>query len=456
MESRERTSVAPSYCETALDAVGKTPLVRVRRVAGELPALVLAKLEYLNPGGSTKDRIAVAMIEHAERSGLLRPGGTIVEPTSGNTGTALAMAAAIRGYRCILVVPEKTSSEKITTMRAFGAEVVVAPPVTAGSPQAYTAIAARIVREIPGAYMPDQYVNPVNPLAHERTTGVEIWDQTAGKVTHVVAGIGTGGTICGIARALKARNPRVCIVGADPVGSIYSGGMPDDIVTEGIGRHYLPKTLDLRLIDRMERVSDREAFAMARRAAREEGLLVGGSSGAALVATARVARELGAEAVVVVILPDSARAYYSKMFDDAWMEKRGFSGLWAMTLGDVVRSAENRSADAFVGSGITLREAEAIMRDAGVDELAVVDDDCHVGRVGVQAIVDVLRVDRKRFDATVATTMGPPFPIFEEAVPVDEAYRALRLGQSRVVVVREGRPIAMLGARDLVAYAMNA
>lgn len=446
---------AIDYKETVADAVGSTPLVRVRQVAGTNGPLVLAKLEFVNPGGSTKDRVAVAMIEHAERSGLLRSGGTIVEPTSGNTGAALAMVAAVRGYRCILVVPDKTSAEKIAVMQAYGAEVVVAPAVAPGSPQAYTAIAARLAREIPGAYMPDQYVNPVNPLAHERTTGVEIWEQTAGRVTHVVAGLGTGGTICGIARALKARNPNVRVVGADAEGSIYSGGMPQSFAVEGIGRHYLPKTLDLRVIDRIEAVSDREAFGMARRAAREEGLLIGGSGGAALVAAARLARELDDAAVIVVILPDSGRAYLSKIFSQGWMEERGFAGTWSATLGELLDARGRQPDELFIESSRTLREAEGLMRRHAVDEIAIVDDDCHVGRISESAIVEMLRERPSRLDAPIAEVMGAPFPIFEEAATIDDAFRALRLGQPRVVVTASGRPVATLTARDLIDYVLT-
>jgi cystathionine beta-synthase len=307
--------------ESALDVIGHTPLVRVRRIiSGDVPATVLLKLEYLNPAGSIKDRIAVAMIDDAERRGLLKPGGTIVEPTSGNTGASLAMVAAIRGYRCVVVTPEKTSAEKVATMRAYGAEVIVAPNAPENDPRAYTRVAARLASEIEGAYMPDQYRNPVNPLACQKTIGVEIWNQTRGRITHLVAGMGTGGTICGIARALKERNSGVEVVGVDPIGSIYSGGEAKPYLVEGIGRHYFPETLDLSVIDSIERVADREAFYMARRVAREEGLLVGGSSGAALVGASRVAARISdPSALVVVVLPDSGRAYLSKIFNDDWL-----------------------------------------------------------------------------------------------------------------------------------------
>lgn len=313
------------YRETVLCGIGETPLVRVRRALGGVRPLVLLKLECANPSGSSKDRIAVAMIDAAERAGRLLPGGTIVEATSGNTGAAIAVVAAVRGYRCILTVPAKTSAEKIAALRAYGAEVIVAPSVAKSSPGHYTNVAARLARETPGAYMPDQYANPLNPAAHERATGEEIWRQTDGRITHFVAGVGTGGTICGVARALKARDTRVTIVGADPAGSVYSGDEAAPYETEGIGRDYVPATLDRRLVDRFERVRDAAAFAMARRVARVDGLLVGGSTGAALVAAQRVALDLSEDAVIVVLAADSGRAYLSKIFNDAWMEERGLA-----------------------------------------------------------------------------------------------------------------------------------
>jgi cystathionine beta-synthase len=317
----EPAEVAVMDCvESVLEVVGNTPLVRLQRTIDFARVSVLVKLEYLNPAGSIKDRIAVAMIDDAEHRGLLRPGGTIIEPTSGNTGASLAMVAAIRGYRCIVVTPEKTSTEKVATMRAYGAQVIVTPNAPENDPRAYTNVASRLAHEIDGAYMPDQYSNPVNPAACERTIGAEIWEQTRGLVTHLVAGMGTGGTICGIARALKERNPDVMVIGVDPVGSVYSGGEAKPYLVEGIGRHYFPKTLDMSVIDSVERVSDREAFEMARRVAREEGLLVGGSSGAALVGVTRVLhRVTDPTAVIVAVLPDSGRAYLSKIFNDEWL-----------------------------------------------------------------------------------------------------------------------------------------
>src|SRR5215217_342970 len=318
------------YAESILDLVGDTPLVRLTRIPardlGPLDAqpLILAKLETLNPGGSVKDRIGLRMIEAAERAGLLKPGGTIVEPTSGNTGHGLAIAAAIKGYRCIFVMADKQSPEKQALLRAYGAQVVLCPTnVEPESPESYYSVAARLARDIPGAFKPDQYWNQENPTAHEQTTGPEIWEQTEGRITHFVASVGTGGTVTGTARYLKAQNADLIIVGADPEGSVLSGDTARPYLQEGIGEDFFPGTYDKDVVDRWVRVSDRDAFAMARRITREEGILAGESCGTAIVAAREVVRELAAEgrrdAVVVVILPDSGRNYMSKLYSDEWM-----------------------------------------------------------------------------------------------------------------------------------------
>ena len=315
------------YAQSVADLVGNTPLVRLNHVADGIDATVLAKVEYFNPGGSSKDRIAANILDAAEREGLLKPGGTIVEPTSGNTGVGLALVAQQRGYRCSFVVPDKVAVDKQRVMRAYGAEVVVAPTsVEPDDPRSYYSVSDRLVREIPGAFKPNQYANQNGPRSHYETTGPEIWRDTEGRVTHFVAGVGTGGTITGTGRFLKeASAGEVQIVAVDPVGSIYSGGPVHTYDVEGVGEDFWPEAYDPSVVDDIHRVSDAESFAMARRLAREEGLLVGGSSGMAVVGALRAARGLPADAVVVVLLPDHGRGYLSKLFDDDWMSEHGYS-----------------------------------------------------------------------------------------------------------------------------------
>ena len=367
----------------------------------------------MNPGGSVKDRPAVAMLDAAERQGLLKPGGTIVEPTSGNTGTGLAMAAAIRGYRCILVMPDKMSREKIDLLRAYGADVVITPTnVPPDSPESYYGVANRLASEIPGAFQPNQFHNHFNPDAHYHTTGPEIWEQTGGTITHFVAGIGTGGTISGTARFLKEKNPAIHVVGADPEGSIYSGDIPRSYAVEGIGMSYLPETVDLRVIDEMVRVSDRDSFLMARRIAREEGLLVGGSSGTAAVAAVRLAKTLPPDAIVVVILPDSGRGYMSKIFNDDWMIANGFlaDAKRRATVGDVLRSKTPLPPLITVQQDDTVKTALDLLRQYEISQIPVMR-----GREQVGSVNDV-GVMRSVFDHAdilhqpVSEVMGRPFP----------------------------------------------
>src|SRR5882724_1147471 len=333
------------YVDNVVDLIGNTPLVRLRSVTQGIEATVLAKVEYFNPGGSVKDRIALRMVEEAEKSGLLQPGGTIVEPTSGNTGVGLALVAQLRGYKCVFVCPDKVSEDKRNVLRAYGAEVVVCPTsVAPEDPRSYYNVSDQLARDIPGAWKPNQYSNPNNPLSHVESTGPEIWEQTDGRITHFVAGVGTGGTISGIGKFLKSQGD-VKIIGADPEGSVYSGGTGRPYLVEGVGEDFWPPTYDPSLVDRVVMVTDRESFDAARRVTREEGLLVGGSCGTAVHAALVVGRELGPEAVVVVLLPDSGRGYLSKIFNDDWMMDFGFIRCDGPCAGDVLASKDGSIPD---------------------------------------------------------------------------------------------------------------
>jgi cystathionine beta-synthase len=444
-----------SYFESALDAVGRTPLVRLRRVVDGAAPLVLAKVEYVNPGGSVKDRPAVAMLLEAEERGLLRPGSTIVEATSGNTGTGLAMAAAIRGYRCILVMPDKMSKEKIDLLRAYGAEVVVTPTaVAADSPESYYNVATRLVAEIPGAFMPNQWHNHSNPEAHYRTTGPEIWEQTGGAITHFVSGIGTGGTISGTARYLKERNPAIHVVGADPEGSIYSGDTPKSYAVEGIGMSYLPETVDMRVIDEMVRVSDRESFLMTRRIVREEGLLVGGSSGTAVVAAAKLAHTLPPEAVLVVMMPDSGRGYMSKIFNDEWMVANGFlaEDKRGATVGDVLRSKEPLPPLITVQDDDVVKNALDLLRRYEISQLPVLQGTQIVGSINDVAVMQAVFDRSDLLHKSVRAVMGRPFPSLDRNVEIDRAYKLLTLANSAILVTDAAQPVGVLTRQDIISY----
>jgi cystathionine beta-synthase len=462
------------FAESILDLVGNTPLVRIRRVVRDLgpedrqPTL-LAKLEMLNPGGSVKDRIGLPMIEAAERAGLLQPGGTIIEPTSGNTGHGLAIAAALKGYRCIFVMADKQSVEKQTLLRAYGAEVVLCPTnVPPESPESYYSVAARLARDIPGAFKPDQYWNQENPAAHERTTGPELWDQTDGRITHFVASVGTGGTISGVGRVLKARNPAIQVIGADPEGSILSGDTARPYLTEGVGEDFLPGTYDASVIDRWVRVSDRDAFAMARRLTREEGILSGGSCGTAMVAAREVVRDLvatdgGHEALVVVLLPDSGRSYLSKVYNDEWLRANGLMA----TTGEATRIAalladrhhdDGRPAVIVARTTERVGEAIATLQRYGVSQLPVSEEpegDDVVGLVGSiseKSLLDRAYRDPSVVERTVGEVMDPPLPLVEASATLDEAFAQLSGGASALIAVRGERPAGIVTKLDLLEY----
>jgi cystathionine beta-synthase len=448
-------ATGPTYCQNALEAIGNTPLVKLNKVTDGAECLVLAKIEYMNPGGSVKDRPAIAMLDEAERAGLLKPGGTIVEPTSGNTGSGLAMAAAIRGYRCILVMPDKMSKEKIDLLKAYGAEVVVTPStVPADSAESYYGVANRLAAEIPGAFQPNQFHNHHNPDAHYHTTGPEIWRQTNGTITHFVAGIGTGGTISGTARYLKEQNPKIHVVGADPEGSIYSGDTPRSYAVEGIGMNYLPETVDLKVIDETVRVSDRESFLMARRITREEGLLVGGSSGTAAVAAVKLAKTLPKDAIVVVIFPDSGRGYMSKIFNDEWMIANGFlsEGKRKATVGDVLRGKTPLPPMITVKPDDTVKTALDLLRKYEISQIPVVKGHEMVGSINdvgvMQAVFDQADIIHK----PVSDVMNRPFPVLEQYAEIEKAYKLLTLANPAVVITDDGEPIGVLARQDIISY----
>jgi cystathionine beta-synthase len=451
--------------DSMTELVGNTPLVRLRRVTQALgrPApAVVAKVEYLNPGGSVKDRIALRMVAAAEASGDLRPGGTIIEPTSGNTGVGLAIVAAERGYRCVFVCPDKVGQDKISVLRAYGADVVVCPgAVPPDHPESYYSVSTRLARETPGGWKPDQYANPENPASHYHSTGPEIWAQTDGRVTHFVAGIGTGGTITGAGRYLKdVSGGRVKVAGADPEGSVYSGGTGRPYLVEGVGEDIWPQTFDPSVCDEVIAVSDAESFLMTRRLAREEGLLTGGSCGLAVVAALRLAAGAGPDDVIVVLLPDGGRGYLSKIFNDEWMADYGF--LTAQTaepkVADVLARKQGGLPE-FVHAhpGETVAAAIGILREYNVSQLPVMKEEPPVmvaevvGSVVERELLDALVSGRASPRDPVGEHMSPPLPMVGSGEQVSKAVEALEKAGAAVVLV-DGRPAGMITPQDVLAF----
>ncbi|RVW06189.1 cystathionine beta-synthase [Rhodococcus spongiicola] len=449
-----------------VDLIGNTPLVKLSSVVGEGYGTVAAKVEYLNPGGSSKDRIAVKMIDAAEASGELKPGGTIVEPTSGNTGVGLALVAQKRGYRCVFVCPDKVSEDKRNVLRAYGAEVVVCPTAVAPDhPDSYYSVSDRLVREIPGAWKPNQYANPGGPDSHYETTGPEIWRDTNGKVTHFVAGVGTGGTITGTGRYLKeVSGGKVKIVGADPEGSVYSGGTGRPYLVEGVGEDFWPSAYDPSVPDEIIAVSDADSFDMTRRLAREEGLLVGGSCGMAVVAALEVAKREGPDALVVVLLPDGGRGYLSKIFNDEWMASYGFlrtplSGDTAEpTVGHVLRGKSGELPDlVHTHPGETLRDAIEILREYGVSQMPVVGAEPPVmagevaGSVSERDLLSAVFEGRAALADPVEKHMSKPFPLIGAQEPVSAATKALG-DTDALMVVDDGKPAGVITRHDLLGF----
>jgi len=451
------------YLRSMIEAMGNTPLLRLNRIASDVPPIVLAKMEIFNPGGSVKDRIGPAMIDYCEKQGLLRPGGTIVEPTSGNTGHGLAIAAAIKGYHCIFVMTDKASEEKRSLLRAYGAEVVVCPSsVTHESPDYYKNVAYRLAGEIPGACCPDQYSNPANPLAHYRTTGPEIWRDTAGRITVFVAGIGTGGTISGTGRYLKEQNPDIKVIGADPPGSVYSGDTPKPYKVEGIGMDSFPDNYNTNVVDEVIRVDDRSSFHWSRRLAREEGILVGGSAGTALGAALTYARRLTPNDVVVVLLPDTGRGYLSKQFNDTWMRENDLL-VQAETdqpmLRDVLTYRRNHTRSmplvVSVAPGDSIADAVELLRRYGISQTPVMENGHMVGSLTEDLLLRRLASGEPLAASSVGQVQGPPFPQLEADSPAREAYTLFGSGQSAVAVISHGLLAGIVTKSDMLEFWAN-
>ena len=450
------------YVNSLLDLIGDTPLVKLDKTTDGAKPLVLAKVEYFNPGGSVKDRIATRMIDAAEEAGELKPGGTIVEPTSGNTGVGLAMVAQARGYSCVFVCPDKVSEDKQNVLKAYGARVVVCPTaVEPDHPDSYYSVSDRLVAEIDGAWKPNQYANVHNPRSHYETTGPEIWAQTDGKITHFVAGVGTGGTISGIGKYLKEQNPDVQIVGADPAGSVYSGGTGRPYLVEGVGEDFWPSTYDRDIADRIIEVSDADSFDFTRRLAREEAMLVGGSSGMAAYAAVQLAQEIDdPDAVIVVLLPDSGRGYLAKVFNDEWLGQYGFLPATAdePTVGEVLRGKSGRLPDlVHTHPSETIAEAVHILQEYGVSQMPVVRAEPPIvaaevaGSVSERKLLDALFSGHAKLIDRVEKHMDDPLPTLGANEPVSEAVAKLESADA-LLVQEDGKPIGVVTRQDLLSY----
>lgn len=449
------------YFENILQTIGNTPLVKLPKIMGGVRGLVLAKLEMMNPGGSVKDRIGEKMIADAEANGTLKPGGTIIEPTSGNTGLGLAMVAAIKGYRAVFTIPDKMSREKLDLLKAFGARVVVTPTaVPPDHPDSYYRVAERIHRDTPNSILPNQYANQANPRAHYETTGPEIWRDTDGKVTHFVCGMGTGGTISGVGKFLKEKNPTVRVIGVDPLGSILKDYFykkdsmkPHTYKIEGIGEDFIPKSTWFEYIDDIEKVGDKEAYLMTRRLAREEGILAGSSSGAAIVVARRIAESLGPDSLLVVLLPDTGERYLSKGHNEEWLKEQGYLEEPVAPLMTILRAKE-RSIPGVITIDIaaTVREAADMMRQYNVSQLPVLDTGILIGSLREEVLMKALLENPKMYSDYVAKVMEKPFPIVEPGADLEQVYKLLIRGSPAVVVGKENQLEGIITRIDVIGY----
>ncbi|HWM51353.1 MAG TPA: cystathionine beta-synthase [Thermoplasmata archaeon] len=455
------SGAAMRYFENILQTIGNTPLVKLPKIMGGVRGLVLAKLEMMNPGGSVKDRIGEKMIADAEANGTLKPGGTIIEPTSGNTGLGLAMVAAIKGYRAVFTIPDKMSREKLDLLKAFGARVVVTPTaVPPDHPDSYYRVAERIHRDTPNSILPNQYANQANPRAHYETTGPEIWRDTDGKVTHFVCGMGTGGTISGVGKFLKEKNPTVRVIGVDPLGSILKDYFykkdsmkPHTYKIEGIGEDFIPKSTWFEYIDDIEKVGDKEAYLMTRRLAREEGILAGSSSGAAIVVARRIAESLGPDSLLVVLLPDTGERYLSKGHNEEWLKEQGYLEEPVAPLMTILRAKE-RSIPGVITIDIaaTVREAADMMRQYNVSQLPVLDTGILIGSLREEVLMKALLENPKMYSDYVAKVMEKPFPIVEPGADLEQVYKLLIRGSPAVVVGKENQLEGIITRIDVIGY----
>jgi len=445
--------------DSVLDLIGETPMVRLGQVGADIDCPIVAKVEITNPGGSSKDRPAVWMIDQAERDGLLKPGGTIIEPTSGNTGVGLAIVAAQRGYNCVFVLTDKVAPEKIDLLKAYGAEVVVCPvAVPPEDPTSYYSTAERLVSERPNAFRPNQYANPANPQAHFDTTGPEIWRQTDGKITHFVAGAGTGGTISGVGRYLKSKNPNIKIVAADPEGSVYSGGSGRPYLVEGVGEDFWPTTYDPSIVDRVIAISDQDSFLTARQVSEQEGLLIGGSCGTAVAAALQLGSELGPDDLVVVLIPDSGRGYLSRVFNDEWMAGFGFLSSEGPSVSDVLNAKDGDVPKlVYLQPGDSVREAVALMHEHDVSQLPVAKGEMPLAAAEVMGSIDELRImelafaDPSVMDKTVEEVLGVKMPTIGIGQSVELAVQLLDMAPA-LLVLDGGRPRTVVARADLLSF----